>query len=99
MENPKKENRQRVANIVLADKKLFKDFFIVTFKVDDKISIKAAWILEWICTHHQLNWILLFLDEFSKKTATLKFDSALRPSAKICNHLATAYASKKENDI
>jgi hypothetical protein len=40
MESPKKENRQRVANIVLADKKLFKHLFMVTFKVDDTIFIK-----------------------------------------------------------
>jgi hypothetical protein len=43
--------------------------------------------------------MLPFLGEFSKKTASLKFDNALRPSKKIYNHLATAYAFKKENDI
>lgn len=99
MENPKRENRQRVANIVLENKNLFKDLITITFNVDAKVSIKAAWILEWICTHHQLNWIIPHLDEFSKKIANLKFDSAIRPCAKICEHLATAYYSKKDNDI
>ena len=99
MENPKRENRQRVADIVLGNQNLFKDLITITFDVENKVSIKAAWILEWICTHHQLDWIIPHLDEFSKKIATLKFDSAIRPCAKICEYLATAYYSKKENKV
>ena len=99
MENPKRENRQRVADIVLENQNLFKDLVTLTFKVDDKNSIKAAWILEWICTHHHLNWIIPHLDEFSNNISTLKFDSAIRPCAKICEHLANAFYASKENDI
>lgn len=99
MENPKIENRQKVANIVLADKKLFKHLITIIFTIDDKLSIKAAWILEWICTHHHLTWILPYLDEFTKKIATLKFDSAIRPCAKICAQLAEAYHLKKNKDV
>ena len=99
MENPKKENRQRVANIVMDDQNLFKYLIAIAFEVDDKVSIKAAWVLEWICTHHHLEWMLPHLEEFSLKISTLKFDSAIRPCAKICEHLAKAYFSKQENDF
>ena len=99
MANPKRENRQIVANIVLEDQNLFKELVAITFKVDKKISIKAAWILEWICTHHHLNWIVPHLEEFSEKIALLKFDSAIRPCAKICEHIATAYYAKSDNLI
>ncbi|MDX6746159.1 adenylosuccinate lyase [Polaribacter sp. PL03] len=99
MANPKRENRQRVANIVLENEKLFKYLISITFNVENKVSIKAAWVLEWICTHHHLNWMIPHLDEFSEKISTVKFDSAIRPCAKICEHLATAYYAKKENDI
>jgi hypothetical protein len=99
MENPKRENRQRVANIVLENQPLFKYLVAITFKVDEKVSIKAAWILEWICTHYQLELILPHLDEFSEKITTVKFDSSIRPCAKICEHLATAYYSKNENEV
>ncbi|AUC84514.1 adenylosuccinate lyase [Polaribacter sp. ALD11] len=99
MQNPKRENRQKVANIVLDNQKLFKDLISITFDVENKVSIKAAWILEWICTHHHLHWMTPHLDEFSEKIITVKFDSAIRPCAKICEHLATAYYSKKENNI
>jgi len=99
MENPRKENRQRVANLVIENEKLFKELVSITFDVENKVSIKAAWVLEWICTRHYLKWILPHLEEFSQKISTLKFDSAIRPCAKICEHLAIAYYSKNENKV
>ncbi|WP_299665580.1 adenylosuccinate lyase [uncultured Polaribacter sp.] len=99
MENPKRENRQSVANIVLENPILFKELVAITFEVDTKVSIKAAWVLEWFCTHHHLEWMLPHLDEFSEKISTLKFDSAIRPCAKICEHLATSYHVKTTNEI
>lgn len=99
IENAKRENRQRVANIVLENPNLFQYLVSITFKVDDKVSIKAAWILEWICTHHHINWISPHLDEFTNNITNLKFDSAIRPCAKICEHLANAYFSKTKNEI
>lgn len=97
--NAKRENRQRVANIVLENQHLFKDLVTITFYVNEKVSIKAAWILEWICTHHQLHWMVPHLDEFSKKISTVRFDSAIRPCAKICEHLAEGYFAKHDNEI
>ena len=95
---PARENRQRVANIVVENQIFFKYLVDVTFKVDDPISVKAAWVLEWICTHHNINWILPHLDIFTSNLKHLKYDSAIRPCAKICEHLATAYYSKEENE-
>ena len=95
----KRDNRQRVANIVLDNPDLFKDLVTITFDVENKLSIKASWILEWICTHHHLNWVLPHLDTFTTEIYNLKFDSAIRPCAKVCEHLATAYYSKNENDV
>ena len=94
-----KEDRQRVANFVLENQELFKDLVSITFEVEHKVSIKAAWVLEWICTNHHLEWILSHLDEFSAKIATLKFDSAIRPCAKICEHLAIAYHAKNKGEV
>ena len=99
MENPKRINRQKVANIVLTNQNLFKELVSLTFNIDHKVSIKAAWILEWICTHHHLEWIIPHLDEFSQKISTLKYDSAIRPCAKICEQIAVAYFSTRENNF
>ena len=99
IENAKRENRQRVANIVLENKVLVKDLITITFDIENKTSIKAAWILEWICTHHDLNLILDHLTFFSSNIKNLVFDSAIRPCAKVCEHLANAYHSKTENEV
>ena len=97
--NALRENRKRVANIVLADESLVKELVFLTFLVDDKISIKAAWVLEWMCTHNSIELILPYLNEFTNNISHLHFDSAMRPCAKICEHLAMAKTSKNKNLI
>ena len=97
LETAKRENKQRIANIVLEQAFLFEELVTITFWIDKKISIKAAWVLEWICTHQNLDFILPYLKEFTSKISSLKFDSAIRPCAKICEHLATAYYAKSAN--
>lgn len=97
MKNPARVNRNKAANIVLEQPELVKSLVDLTFKVDNKLSIKAAWVLEWICTHHGIIHILPYLNKFVSNISKVHFDSAVRPCAKICEHLATAYTSKKEN--
>ena len=97
IENAKRDNRQRVANIVSESPELIAPLVETVFFVDDKLSIRAAWVLEWICTHHDLNLMLPYLDDFTLNVKGLKFDSAIRPCAKICEHLAIAFTNKKEN--
>jgi len=97
--NAGKDNRQRVANIVLENKELFEPLLEVTFQFDQPISVKSAWVLEWICTHHQLNWMIPHLTFFTENLKNLTFDSAIRPCAKICEHLANAYHSKRDNEF
>jgi hypothetical protein len=91
IENAKRENRQRVANIVCQQKELFDPLVKITFDTNNKVSIKAAWILEWICTHNDLHLIIPHLDFFTSNIKNLTFDSAIRPCAKICEHIAAAY--------
>ena len=93
-----RENRKRVATIVLEDKNLIQHLVFLTFLVDDEVSIKASWILEWICTHDSIENILPYLDEFTTGLPKLKFDSAIRPCAKICEHLAQQYSAKNKNE-
>ena len=99
MENPTRENRQTAANIVYKNQELFQRLVSLTFEVDNKLSIKAAWVLEWICTHGNLTWIIPHLEEFTQNISKVHFDSAIRPCAKICEHIATAYTSKIANEF
>lgn len=99
VDNAKRDNRKKASDIVLNNPDLFKYLVSLTFKVDDKISIRAAWVLEWICTHYSIENILPHLDEFTQNISTIHFDSVVRPCAKICEHLAVAYTSKQENVV
>ncbi|MDG2194309.1 MAG: adenylosuccinate lyase [Polaribacter sp.] len=99
MKTAKRENREKVANIVCENQQLFPHLVATTFKTEDKISIKAAWILEWICTHKDLNLMIPHLSVFTENIQRLKFDSAIRPCAKICEQLAKAFYAKEENHI
>jgi len=97
IENAQRDNRQRAANIVCEQPELVETLVEITFQAEDTISIRAAWVLEWICTHNDLNLIVPYLNIFTNQIGGLVFDSAIRPCAKICEHLAVAYTSKNDN--
>lgn len=96
VENAKRENRDFVANIVRKDENLISELLKKVFDTDDKLSIRAAWILEWITTNYSLSKVFPHLDHFCSHLHSLKHDSAIRPCAKICEQLATAYS--KDSD-
>jgi hypothetical protein len=98
IENAKRINRLRVANIVLENKELFKYLLELVFEVDNKLSIKAAWVLEFVCVN-KLNWLAPHLDYFTNNISLVKFDSSVRPISKICNFLAISYNSKNDSLI
>jgi hypothetical protein len=90
-----RENRLRVANLVLDDQETFLPLLKIALAYDNKISIKAAWILEFVCIQ-KLEWLFQYLDVFSESLKFIHFDSAIRPFSKICMLLATKFNSDKE---
>jgi hypothetical protein len=65
---------------------------------EDKVSCKAAWILEFVLAE-DLYAVIPYLDDFTLNLSKIKFDSAIRPIAKICEYLAKAYYSKEPNPL
>lgn len=96
IENAKRENRLRVANLVLKNNNLFPFLLEIVFDLNNKTGIKAAWILELVC-EQKIDWLVPHLDYFTKNISTVTQDSAVRPIAKICNFMAIAYTSKNDN--
>ena len=47
--NSSRENRLKNAKMVLANFNLLPLLIDILFKVDDKVSCKAAWVLEFTC--------------------------------------------------
>jgi len=93
IENAKRVNRLRVANLVIENPVVFKHLLAIAFEVNNKLSIKAAWVLEFVC-EEKLDWLAPYLTYFTQNISHLKFDSAVRPVSKICGFIAKAYTSK-----
>jgi len=96
IKDARRVNRLRVSQLVLENKILFPFLLEIVFDTTNKTSIKAAWILEFVCVE-KIEWLLPHLDYFCDNIDKVKFDSAIRPVSKICEFLAKAYTSKKES--
>lgn len=92
------EKRQFYANLMIKNPDLIPKLLGLLFLVDDKISPRAAWVLEFMCGKH-LDAIIPYLDYFIGTMHTVHLDPAVRPVAKICEYLTTAYYSKESSKI
>lgn len=90
-----KEIRQKYANEVLENSKLFPELIELCFDITSKNASKAFWILELVC-YEKLEWLFDHLDFFCSNLQHLKHESAIRPAAKICQLLVFAHYRKKD---
>ncbi|MEZ4793027.1 MAG: adenylosuccinate lyase [Gelidibacter sp.] len=91
-------NRLKYANMVIAQPELIPKLLDILFMVDDKVSCRAAWVLEFMCGE-KLEEIIPYLDVFTEHIHKVHLDPAVRPVAKVCEYLAKAYYSKEKNKI
>jgi len=96
--NHSREMRLKYANLVIDNPELITPLLDILFEVNDKISCRAAWVLEFMCGEN-LNAITPHLHTFTANIGKVHLDSAVRPVAKICEYLTTAHYSKTENLI
>ncbi len=96
--NHSREKRLFYANLVIENPELIPKLLDILFQVDDKISCRAAWVLEFMC-HENLDYLIPHLNIFTEKMHSVHLDPAVRPIAKICEYLAKAYYSKTDNSI
>lgn len=93
-----RKTRLDVAHYVLDHPETFPELLTYCFNETNDISYKAAWILEFVCIE---NLALLYphLDFYFTHISSVTKDQALRPLAKICEFLTTAYYKKKAPEI
>ncbi|SDR93548.1 adenylosuccinate lyase [Winogradskyella sediminis] len=96
--NHSREMRLKYANLVIDNPELITPLLDILFEVNDKISCRAAWVLEFMCGKN-LNAIIPHLHTFTAHMGKVHLDSAVRPVAKICEYLTTAHYSKTKNLI
>jgi len=87
--------RLELAHWVIDNPETFPQLLDICFKSDDKISYKAAWILEYVCTE-KLEMLIPYLDIYFKNIPKAHKDQAVRPFSKICLMLAKQNYIKKD---
>lgn len=83
--------------LILENPQLIEPLLDIGFNVDDPISNRACWVLEFTAKEN-LGYLFPYLDEFTSNLKRVHFDSSIRPMAKICEYLIKAYYSKVPNE-
>ena len=82
-----REKRAQYTLLILDDPSLIDKLLDILFMVDDTLSCRAGWVLEFVCKE-KLLVMLPYIDKFTSKIHLVHLDSAVRPVAKICEYLA-----------
>lgn len=96
--NHSRQKRQYYANLVIDNPGLIKPLLEILFDVDDKISCRAAWVFEFMCSN-TIESIIPHLDLFTEHVSKVHLDSAVRPVAKVCELITKAYYGKEDSKI
>ncbi len=91
-----RQKRQEMASLVLNTPHLVKPLLCIAFEVNNPVSSKACWVMEFTAKNN-LSPILQHIDLFTNQINTVKFDSSVRPIAKICEILMKTYFHKNKN--
>ncbi|MFC4097064.1 adenylosuccinate lyase [Euzebyella saccharophila] len=96
--NHSREKRSEMAQLILQNPNLVRPLLQIAFDVDDPISNRACWVMEFTAKEH-LDYLLPHINMFIKNIHRVHQDSAVRPIAKICEFLTLAYFSKTSNPV
>ncbi|WP_179315835.1 adenylosuccinate lyase [Winogradskyella undariae] len=94
--NHSREKRLHYSNLVISNPELVKPLLEILFDVDDKVSCRAAWVFEFMCSESIIE-IIPHLNVFTQNMHKVHLDSAVRPVAKICELLMKANYEKTDN--
>ncbi|WP_234418255.1 adenylosuccinate lyase [Aquimarina aquimarini] len=93
-----REKRKYFATLVLDQPSLLPQLLAICARVDDEISCRASWGLEFLCKH-KLDIILPYLDQLTDMAAMVYRHPAVRPMAKIFEYLIIAYYQTKNDAV
>lgn len=93
-----REKRLIYANLVIDNPDLIPKLLDILFMVNDKISTRAAWVIEYVA-RRDITLLLPDIDNFVSKIDTLQLDSSIRPASMICELLVSAYYNKNTSHV
>lgn len=98
VQNASRIHRDSICDIVLSNPKIIPDLIRICFEENNKLSIKSFWALE-LLAKKSLEYLKNDLDFFCQNIHKLKFDSAKRPAAKICELIALDFAKIERQEL
>lgn len=90
MKNAARIHRDKLCSFVLRNPSIIPHLVDLSFEVNNKLSIRSAWILEFVAKSSLEN-IYPYINQITSAMDKLKFDSSKRPIAKICEILLDDY--------
>ncbi len=93
--NHSREKRIYYAGLIIDHPCMMRHVLEILFMVDDPMSNRAGWLAEFV-TKEDITIILPHLDYFTTHMHTVYKHSALRPVAKICEHLIISYYKERD---
>ena len=88
--NHSREKRLEMANMVLRNPALVRPILEIAYDVDNPISCKACWVLEYTA-RKKLEFLFPHMDIFTSELGKVHLESSVRPFSKICELLITSY--------
>lgn len=95
--NHSRKKRSEMAVLVSTNPRLVLPLLEIAFDVDNPISSKACWVLEFTAKEN-LTYVFTHLELFTAKIGEVHLDASVRPMAKICEYLMTSYFHKTKNE-
>lgn len=96
--NHSRKKRKEMAQLVSDHPHLALPLLQIAIEDKDYKASKASWIIEFTAKEN-LQYIFPYLDLFTSSIGSLKRDSSVRPMAKVCEYLITAYFRKTKNEV
>jgi len=93
-----KKSRLEVSNWVIENPESLKELLNYCFKIDEDISYKSAWVLEYVC-NDRLDLLIPHLTLFLKNIPKAYKNQSIRPFSKICLMLVKSNYIKKESKV
>ena len=94
--NHSREKRSEMATLILSHPDLIRPLLQICFDVDNPISNRACWVMEFTAKEN-ISFIFPYLNDFTANLEALHLDSSVRPIAKICEYLTKSYFLKDQN--
>ncbi|MBP2833993.1 adenylosuccinate lyase [Aquimarina sp. U1-2] len=92
--NHSRDQRNHFAHLILNDLSTLPELLSICEKIDEEVSCRAAWGLEFLCKKN-LTVVFPHLDEIIKIASKVYRHQAVRPMAKIFEYVIEAYYKQK----